>query len=139
MARFRHLASPQFDWRHTPEYDSDLAVDHHIAPLENGDRLHVYRFNGRTKEHWMHEISPHDLPPRHPFPKNMHSADEWDETINKPQFDRRNFDFGPFADKETAMEAVEQRYKEQAPTWGPRAPQRREVNYDNLDDFKDFL
>lgn len=145
MARFRHLASPQFDWRHSPEYDSDLVAEHHTAPLENGDRLHVFRMRmpgekalGLGPEYWMHEIAPHDLPPRHPLPENMHADDEWDATVNKPHFERRNFEMG-FANKETAMEAVEQRYKDQAKGWGPRAPHRREVNYDDLNSFKDFL
>lgn len=66
MAKMR-TASPMFDWRRTPEYDSPgITVDHHSAPLENGDRLHAYRMDV-SSPHWVFEIEPHEMPSRFPL------------------------------------------------------------------------
>lgn len=68
MARMRRTASPVFDWRRSPEYDSPgISADHHSAPLENGDRLHAYRLNFNAINPWVFEIEPHDMPPRLPL------------------------------------------------------------------------
>lgn len=61
-------ASPMFDWRPSPEYESPgLTADHHSAPLENGDRLHVYRLNVQAENPWVFEFHPHDMPSRLPL------------------------------------------------------------------------
>lgn len=66
-SRRRRTASTLFDWRRSPEYDSPgITVDHHSAPLENGDRLHAYRMDVSTP-HWVFEIGPHDMPNRFPL------------------------------------------------------------------------
>lgn len=68
LAPWRRTASPMFDWRPSPEYESPgLTADHHSAPLENGDRLHVYRLNVQAENPWVFEIHPHDMPSRLPL------------------------------------------------------------------------
>lgn len=144
MARFRRFASPQFDWRRTPEHDSPgISADHYTAPLENGDSLHAYRLDTYgEREIWMHELRPHDLPMRFPIPRNPFDENsEWNVKVNKPGFNRRHqqyfVDGMPAMDKETAMERAEQSYRDNAPSWGPRTPhQREDMAFDYDEHFK---
>lgn len=146
MAKFRRQASPQFDWRRSPEHDSPgISTDHHTAPLENGDSLHVYRLDLSDHDVWMHELRPHDLPMRFPIPRNpFDESSDWNVKINKPGFDRRNQQYiddngSPITDKETAMERAEQKYKEQAPSWD-RPPHSSDVDYEDImRNYKDYL
>jgi hypothetical protein len=75
----------QFDWRRSPEYDSEYSMEHHSAPLENGDRLHVFHVpwvrvgdpdNG--KRSWWYELEGHHQTPRFPIQPNP--------DLKQPQF-----------------------------------------------------
>lgn len=192
------IAGPVFDWRRSPEYDSEISKDHHSAPLENGDRLHVYRLPVSATNPWVHEIEPHDMPSRLPLSwhsgmSKLYPQEDVSPNMNdflrrypnspvamaisrNPEIDppgtdrtRRNFSgwgrmvsqegsFAPagepvnregapgekwengkfFPDPESAMAAVEQRYREEAPKW-KREDHSSGVDYSDLNRFKDFL
>jgi hypothetical protein len=160
LAPWRRTAGPVFDWRPTPEYAAlGLTLDHHTAPLENGDRLHVYRPDfpgaGMTDKHWLYELEPHDMAPRLPLvwhdhvdpgtgraPGVMHMIIGRNPEVDPPDGPdrrRRNLSlWGRGADEvrphengrtfptaEEAMQAAEQRYREEAPKWDDRAPHAR--------------
>lgn len=130
----------KFDWRHEPAYETSMSTDHHVAPLENGDSLHVFRLPGDfsdDRQHWFHEIAPHHLPFRFPFPERDDPGyQDYQDRINSVgNFKERNVDFG-FMNKETAQDAVEQKYLEEAKTWD-RQPHHRK-NIDVADSGTDY-
>lgn len=158
LVPWRRTASPMFDWRRSPEYDSPgISADHHSAPLENGDRLHVYRVNINATNPWVFEFHPHDMAPRlplvwhdnvdpnlrgKPLPmaigrnpdidppgsgRHRRNFSLWGREVDDPTRESgKNWENGrAYTTPQEAMRAAEERYLEEAPKWGDRAPHAR--------------
>ena len=139
MARFRHLASPQFDWKAAPELDDPDAhnaefvpgsngngtFEHHIAPLENGHQLMVRRFSepgtqwsSGPWDYWIHGVS------TQPHLKNYHPSDDSYKILGHG--------FKGLPSKEHAMQAAEQAYRRLVPLGTHTGPHDSGVDYSDI-------
>ncbi len=146
MAKFRRVASPQFDWRRAPELDDQKFIkdyvpgvyrdqgpqDHHIAPLENGHVLIVRRFNKPGTQwsegdwdYWIQGAS------AHPQLKNYHPTDD--------SYDVLGHGFRGLPSKEHAIQAAEQAYRRLVPIGTDTGRHDSGVDYSDLNSFKDYL
>lgn len=160
MAKMRAGANDrpawQFDWRRAPEYDSEYSMEHHTAPLENGDRLHVFHVpwvrvgdpdNG--KRHWWYELEGYHQTPRFPIqpnPELEHPQFPFNHVVQAvgmpghparedviSRFNSAKPRGGRYAwpTKEEAMRQVEGVYQRVlAGPWKDREPRRSTIDYD---------
>lgn len=133
MARFRHLASPQFDWKAAPELDDPIihTFEHHIAPLENGHQLMVRRFDepgtqwsSGPWDYWIHGVSTPSMPGG---VRNYHPSDDSYKTLGHG--------FKGLPSKEHAIQAAEQAYRRLVPLGTDTGSHDSGTDYSDLNKF----